>query len=233
MSDPTAQPSRAKTRHQLVEVAARLLAEGGPEAVTTRSVAQAAGAQAPTIYRLFGDKSGLLEAVVEYGFETYLAGQRHLLPESDPVADLRAGWDLHIGFGLANPALFRLIHTALATPEGRATAETGSSLLDERIHRVALAGRLRVSERKAADLIHATGTGVVLALTNQPATERDDTLPDTAWASIRAIILTDQPATEAGPSAAAITLRAALPELPQFSEAERGVLTEWLTRLTG
>ena len=49
-----------------MEVAARLLREQGAAAVTTRAVAMAAGVQAPTIYRLFGDKDGLLDAVAEY-----------------------------------------------------------------------------------------------------------------------------------------------------------------------
>jgi len=56
-----------------VEVAAKLLATQGLDAVTTRSVALAAGVQAPTIYRIFGDKNGLLDAVVQHGWATYLA----------------------------------------------------------------------------------------------------------------------------------------------------------------
>ncbi|MDQ2795770.1 MAG: TetR/AcrR family transcriptional regulator, partial [Actinomycetota bacterium] len=47
----------------MIDVAARLLQEEGPAAVTTRGVALAAGVQAPAVYRLFGDKDGLLEAV--------------------------------------------------------------------------------------------------------------------------------------------------------------------------
>jgi AcrR family transcriptional regulator len=104
---------RDRTRAQLVEVAAQLLATAGPDAVTTRSVALAAGVQAPTIYRLFGDKSGLLDAVVEHGFASYMA-RKHLDADSDPVQSLRAGWELHVGFGLANPELFRLMHTGCA-----------------------------------------------------------------------------------------------------------------------
>src|ERR1700727_1958257 len=118
--------SRDRTRAHLVEVAADLLATAGPDAVTTRSVALAAGVQAPTIYRLFGDKGGLLDAVVEHGYASYLA-RKHLDPESDPVEGLRAGWELHVGFGLANPELFRLMHTALRTPDGRAGAAPGAA----------------------------------------------------------------------------------------------------------
>src|SRR6201992_3032704 len=120
--------ARERTRAQLVAVAAALLAAQGRAAVTTRSVALAAGVQAPTIYRLFGDKNGLLDAVVEHGFATYM-GQKNLDPAADPVESLHAGWELHVGFGLANPELFRLMHTALRTPDGRAVAATGVGVL--------------------------------------------------------------------------------------------------------
>ncbi len=63
------------TRGKIVSAAIRLLNHGGRDAVTTRAVAEAAGVQAPTIYRLFGDKGRLLDAVAEYGFAAYL-GQR-------------------------------------------------------------------------------------------------------------------------------------------------------------
>jgi AcrR family transcriptional regulator len=216
-------------RAQLVQVAAELLARGGTEAVTTRSVAQAAGVQAPTIYRLFGDKNGLLDAVAEHGFATYV-GQKRLDPDADPVESLRAGWELHVGFGLANPALFRLMHTAPRVPEA---ARAGEEILRERIRRVARAGRLRVTERRAEHLIRSAGTGVVLTLTSEPEGERDDGLADAAWESVCAIVLTDRAAREeTGPAAAAVTLRAALPDLAGFTLAERELLGEWLNRIS-
>ena len=147
--------SRDRTRAQLVEVAARLLATEGPDAVTTRSVALAAGVQAPTIYRLFGDKNGLLQAVAEHGFMSYVAGKHPIEAGDDPVENLRAGWELHVGFGLANPELFRLMHTVLGTPRSQAAAATGAAVLQARVHRVAEAGRLRVTERRAVELIRA------------------------------------------------------------------------------
>ena len=230
MNGPNPVSPRDRTRAQLVEVAAQLLATAGPDAVTTRSVALAAGVQAPTIYRLFGDKSGLLDAVVEHGFASYMA-RKHLDADSDPVQSLRAGWELHVGFGLANPELFRLMHTALRTPQGRAAAATGAGVLQARVHRVAEAGCLRVTERRAVELIQAAGTGVVFTLIDQ-ADERDDTLADTAWESVCATILTDQPAAAiTGPAAAAVTLRAALPDLTALTAAERALLGDWLDRI--
>ena len=222
---------RDRTRAHLVEVAADLLGTEGPDAVTTRSVALAAGVQAPTIYRLFGDKGGLLDAVVEHGYASYMA-RKHLDPDSDPVAGLRAGWELHVGFGLANPELFQLMHAALRTPEGRAAAATGVGVLRARVHLVAEAGRLRVTERRAVELVQAAGTGVVFTLIGQAPDERDDTLADTAWESVCATILTD-PSTAAitGPAAAAVTLHAALPGLTALTPAERTLLGDWLDRI--
>src|SRR4051794_30638029 len=92
-------------RDRMIAAATRLLAEGGREAVSTRAVSAAAGVQAPTIYRLFGDKQGLLDAVAAHGFTTYLNSKTNLKPSADPIEDLRSGWDLHVNFGLTNPAL--------------------------------------------------------------------------------------------------------------------------------
>jgi AcrR family transcriptional regulator len=228
MSESTA--TRERIRSQLVEVAAQLLADGGPEAVTTRSVALTAGVQVPTIYRLFGDKNGLLDAVVAHGFVTYVAG-KHIDVDGDPVDDLRVGFELHIGFGLANPALFRLMHTAVRTPDGRAALEAGTRVLEQRVHRVAATGRLRVSEQRAVELIRAAGTGVVFTLLDRLGTDRDEGLPAAAWDAVCSIILTDRPPATTGPAAAAVMLRAALPQLPGFSPAERDLLSEWLGRI--
>ncbi|MFJ8312822.1 MULTISPECIES: TetR/AcrR family transcriptional regulator [unclassified Streptomyces] len=233
MNDPTLQSSRDAVRSRLVEVAAHLLATEGPDAVTTRSVALAAGVQAPTIYRLFGDKNGLLDAVAEHGFATYLARKPPVDADDDPVQGLRAGWELHVGFGLANPALFRLMHTVMPSPGQQSAAESGAQVLRQRVRRVARAGRLRVPEHRAVELIRAAGTGVVFTLIDQPEDGRDESLADLAWEAVCATVLTDtHPAAPAGPVAAAVTLRAALPDLATFTPHESALLGDWLDRVT-
>ena len=236
MAERSLVSSRDRTRARLVEVAAKLLATDGPDAVTTRSVALAAGVQAPTIYRLFGDKNGLLEAVAEHGFASYMARKHPINTGDDPVENLRAGWELHVGFGLANPELFRLMHTALRTPGGQAAAASGAAVLQARVHRVAEAGRLRVPERRAVELISATGTGVVFTLIDQPEDERDGGLAGTAWESVCAAILVNEntdPVTAGSPAAAAVTLRAGLPGVTALSATERALLGDWLDRIAG
>src|SRR3954469_21131012 len=92
---------RLPMRDRIVEVAAQLLVTQGRESVSTRAVAAAAGTQPPTIYRLFGDKAGLLAAVAERGYASYLAAKPRLgtgddldagvtaQTAGDPVAELR------------------------------------------------------------------------------------------------------------------------------------------------
>ncbi|WP_410813630.1 TetR/AcrR family transcriptional regulator [Micromonospora sp. 067-2] len=229
---PTPQPARDVVRTRLIEVAARLLASEGPAAVTTRSVALAAGVQAPSIYRLFGDKDGLLDAVAEQGFASYVVQKPPVDTDDDPVEGLRAGWNLHVGFGLANPALFRLMHTAKRTPAGQATIESGTEILRQRVRRVARAGRLRVPEQRAVALIHAAGTGVVFTLIEQTDDERDETLADLAWEAVCTTILVEPRAAEpTGPAVAAVTLRAALSNLTALTAHEGALLGDWLDRI--
>jgi hypothetical protein len=89
-----------------------------------------------------------------------------------------------------------------------------------------------VTERRAVDLIHAAGTGVVFTLIDQAGDERDDTLADMAWESVCATILTDaNTAAITGPTAAAVTLHAALPDLTALTAAARVLLGDWLDRI--
>ena len=84
-----------------------MLSESADADVSTRAICQAAGVSAPALYRHFADKDNLLAAVVDFGFEQYLAGKRAAVPSDDPVRDLRTGWDNHVGFAVANPNYYR------------------------------------------------------------------------------------------------------------------------------
>ena len=222
------------TRARIVEAAVKLLSEGGREAVSTRAVSAAAGVQAPTIYRLFGDKQGLLNEVAAHGFKTYLGGKTELPASADPVDALRAGWDRHVGFGLENPDLFSLMYSGRRPSDPPPTAvEEGLEILGGLIHRIAEAGRLRVSEERAVNLVHAAGSGTTMTLISMPAQQRDPGLSELAREAVIAAITTDAPSpTDSGPAGAAVTLRALLPQITVLSSQEVGLLEEWLGRIT-
>jgi AcrR family transcriptional regulator len=227
---------RTETRARIIEVAARLLRERGPDAVTTRGVAEAAGVQAPAIYRLFGDKDGLLEAVAEDVMATYVAEKAEVVQsasadEVDPFDDLRSGWQTQIDFGVANPALFHLFSDPDRVLRSRA-AQSGRRVLEARVHRVAETGRLRVSERRAVDLIQAAGTGTIQTLLATPQDRRDADLAEGMYEAVLRQILLDSPDTaEDGATATAVALRALAPRLEALTEAERQLLVQWLDRV--
>ncbi|WP_433796120.1 TetR/AcrR family transcriptional regulator [Actinoplanes sp. CA-252034] len=229
--------SRTDNRTAIVEAAAALLREGGPGAVTTRGVAERAGVQAPAIYRLFGDKDGLLEAVAEHVMATFVAGKVAGMAAAtaahvDPLDDLRESWRRQIDFGLANPAVFRL----LSDPDrvlDSAAARIGREVLQTRVHRLAAAGRLRVPEPHAVDVIQAAGVGTVQLLLATPPERRDQALGDSMLEAVLGRILSDAPPTApAGPRATAVALRAVAPQLTALSDPERRLLIEWLDRIT-
>ncbi|MFC4536772.1 TetR/AcrR family transcriptional regulator [Sphaerisporangium dianthi] len=231
VASETAATDREQPRQRVIEAAADLLAREGRDAVTTRAVAVAAGVQPPAIYRLFGDKDGLLAAVAEYGFARFLA-TKHLDPDPrDHIEDLRAGWDLAVEFGLANPALYTLMYSE---PASRTSAafKAGMEILMGRIRRLAAGGRLRVGEDLAITLIHATARGAVLTWLTLPEDRRDPALLTTLRESMIAAVTTEEPAVQdPGPAGAARALRATLPEQTALSGAEQQLLREWLDRL--
>lgn len=232
MAASTEVDTTADARSRIIEAAALLLREEGVVGVTTRAVARAAGVPAPTIFRLFGDKHGLMAAVAEHVMTTYAAAKSEeaLHEHGDPVEDLREAWRRHIEFGLANPDLFVLLSAPGALERSAATA-AGAGVLETRVRRVAAEGRLGVSESRAVSVIHAVGTGCVLALLHQPPQSRDASLADTLLEAVLRTILATTPAPPTSDLAPlAIALCTAVPDLPAFTAAERGLLTEWLTR---
>ena len=234
MADPT--DARNATRARIVDVAAHLLSAEGPAAGTTRAVAEGAGVQAPTLYRLFGDKDGLLEAVAEHVMAGHVAAktvveEASVAADHDPLEDLRTSWLAQVEFGLANPAVFRLLSEPDRVRQSPA-AQAGQRVLESRVHRVAAAGRLRVSEPRAVDLVQAAGIGAIQLLLSRAPEHRDPGLAPSLYDAVLAQILVDAPArADAGPVATAVAFRALAPRLDALSDAERQLLVQWLDRV--
>ncbi|MFG3206727.1 TetR/AcrR family transcriptional regulator [Streptomyces sp. NPDC048192] len=223
-------------RRRIIEAAVELLESGGPAAVSTRAVAAAAGMQPPAIYRHFGDKDGLLEAVAEHGYTEFLETKRaHLDPApKDPVEELRRAWDIVVEFGVSRPELFALMNRVTGS-EANAAHRAGLEILRDRVRRLAAAGWLRVDEELAAQIIQATGQGAVATWHSTPAERRDPALLAVLRESMISAVTRAEPlvpTAETGPAPAARALRAALTGgTGVLSDAEERLLSEWLTRL--
>jgi AcrR family transcriptional regulator len=237
------------TKARILEVAANLVAESPNGDVSTRAVCEAAGVGAPALYRHFGDKEGLLSAVVDHGFDKYLATKRERTPGTDPVQDLRDGWDTHVDFALRNPNLYRLMNSpAMRTPP--AAALESHRILTADLERVAAQGKLRLSPEPAAQLIMSANVGVALMLVSRPATFTDKTVSRRVRDAVHAAVFTPDVMTSPPPAAgaadsttepdaahvpaAAARLNALLRQSssPALSPAEDALLTEWLNRLS-
>ncbi|EQB10834.1 MULTISPECIES: TetR/AcrR family transcriptional regulator [Sphingobium] len=217
-------------RANILVAAASLLDEGGIDALTTRAVAARAGTQGPTIYRLFGDKKGLVEAVAEHVLRTYVTEKTAREAPADGVSALRDGWDAHVAFGLAHPAIYRLMnadrHGAISV-----IAEGGYAVLRDLMRKIAREGRLRVSEERAVDLMRAAASGIVMILIDKAPVEREG-LSDAAREAILTAILTDaSPMPRNGAAGAATTLRGQLDDVTALSPGERHLLDELLRRI--
>ncbi|MEU1588098.1 TetR/AcrR family transcriptional regulator [Micromonospora sp. NPDC005710] len=228
----TTQDTRDDVRSGIVAAATQLLREKGANAVTTRAVAQVAGVQAPTIYRLFGDKDGLIDAVAEHVMTTYVSGKSAATDRAtgDPVDDLRSGWRTHVEFGLTNPELYALLAARGSRAPSPATV-AGLDVLRRRVRRLAAAGLLRVDEQRALLMIHSAGNGTILTLLAMPEDQRDPALGEAMLDAVLTSILATAPATpDTTTSAVAVTFATVLPDLPGLTDAERALMTEWLHR---
>lgn len=230
MTDP-----HSGVRERIVQAAARLLTEGGREAVSTRAVSAAAGVQAPTIYRQFEDMQALLLAAARAVLSVYVRDKARAARPADPVKALREGWDLHVAFGLANPAAYALLNAEPAASEG-AEAEEGRAHLTLLVTRVAEAGRLRVSVPLAVTMIHAAGCGVTLTLIATAPEARDPRLSRATRDAVLSAILIERQArtTDSGGrlAARAVGMRALLGDAKDvLSSAETQLMGEWLDRI--
>ncbi len=223
---------REQTRGRILSAALKLLNEGGRDAVTTRAVAEFAGVQPPILYRLFGDKDGLLNALAEHGFTLYLEQKQPKDKDRDPVEVLRSGWDRHVQFGLGHPSLYMLMY---AQPQLAASpaAELSFAMLHRQINQVAAAGRLRIPEDRAVALFYSAALGIVVTLLRSRMDGRDLTLSSMARDNTLSMIaMTENVRPDQLPvSAAATTLRATIKAEDGFSLGELALLKEWLGRV--
>lgn len=236
MTDNGGDPKGSSTRDRLLLAAAQLLQESNNRDVSTRAICERAGVQAPTLYHYFGNKQGLLDAVVNHGFTQYMQDAARAHDGGDPVAAIRDGWDNHIRFGLEHPSFYVLVYGEIQPGVPCTLSSTAERMLIELLNHVAREGRLRVAPDVAAKQIVAANIGATLNLIATPGE------PDFAWSTqLRDTVLdavVDGAHAAGGAlstmSTMAVGFLAALDEdKSTFTDGERTLLREWLHRVAG
>ncbi|MEU4426391.1 WHG domain-containing protein [Actinoplanes sp. NPDC024001] len=142
MSPRAADP---RVRTMLIEAAARLLAEEGPAALTSRRLAAEVGSSTMAVFTRFGSMSEIRWAVREEAFAR-LNGQLDALPVTDdPVADLVAAGAAFFEAGVAGPHLYRAMFLDRAPEDDDLGAGTYQRLITL-IRRCVEAGRFPAAE---------------------------------------------------------------------------------------
>src|SRR5699024_9374018 len=160
------------------------------------------------------------------GFDLYLGQKSAMERFGDPIQDILAGWEAHVGFGLANPLFYTLMYDKVRPGHSPAAQPRPAELLRVVTEPAAEHDRLAVPQEQAAAHILATNIGVTLRQVILAAP--DPALSRAVREGVIAAItgMGSQPRT---PLSAAVELAAAHPEV--LGRAETQLLIEWLGRL--
>jgi AcrR family transcriptional regulator len=228
-------------RSRILETAAGLLAQSAGAEVSTRAVCDAAGVTAPTLYHHFGDKDGLLAAVVDFGWAAFLETKLAVAAVvHDHVADdIRAGWDNHLEFARANPSFYKLMWSPAVAANSSAVREAYQMLYD-RLELGAGRGQLRMSAETASRIVLSATTGAALSMISQPVLYGDGSFATQlreaviAWITVPQGAAAEQPERGAEPTiataAAALSSRLAT-EDTSLTGPELALMRQWLTTL--
>jgi AcrR family transcriptional regulator len=230
-----------KTR--ILEAASELLGRSPDADISTRAASEAAGVTAPTLYHHFGDKEGLLAAVVDFGWAAFLESKRNTADVvHDHVADdIRAGWDNHLEFARENPNFYKLMWSPAVSANSAAFREAFQMLYD-RLELGASRGQLRVSAETGARMVMSAATGAALSVISQPDLFGDPTFTTQLREAVIASVTVsgDTPAGRrrahdaSAPTIATVaaTLKSKLDiDDTPLTPPERALMDQWLTTL--
>lgn len=227
--------ARAGSRERLLAEAARLIAASPGQDVSLRAVCDAAGVKVPTLYHYFGSKEGLLDAVIEHGFELYVGLKQAHESTGDPLQDLRDGWDAHVAFGAANPGFYALMYGQVVPGRRPRGQQRPTTILRGLTRAAAQQGRLAVDPDQAADHVLAANIGVTLHFIAQAEVD-EDLSAAVREATLQAITRGLAPARRTPSQEAADQLLDALGHdadgTPDLGEPELALLRKWLRQLS-
>lgn len=156
-----------ETSRALVSAAHRLLVDDGPDALTVRRIANAAGMSTMNVYSRFGGKDGVIDELYVDGYARLLA-EVDAIPATDDVpADLLRIATTYRSWALANPRYYAIMFRSgvpsfSPTPGSIDVAVAGLARLVERIEHGQRAGDIVASDaREIAAWLWATCHGMI------------------------------------------------------------------------
>jgi AcrR family transcriptional regulator len=181
------QRQRGEARRAILDATEVLLIEAGGEDFSIRGLAERCGYTPPTIYHYFGDKEGLVEALLEERFARLLASVEQVKMGSDPVDNLRRMVVNFLEFGRENPEFYRLIvaRSRRGTDRTPPSAEQARAILGEPWAVLEAAGRLHASAQAAGQSLWSLLHGLTALQVGRPDI---DWAPDLVETAIEAML---------------------------------------------
>ncbi|MBM4383257.1 MAG: TetR/AcrR family transcriptional regulator [Deltaproteobacteria bacterium] len=189
---------RDSARRTILDATAKLLLEEGFDAFSIRRLVERCGYAAPSIYHYFGDKDGLLDALIDERFAKLMAQLRRVPRGDDPVANIRGLAIAFVKFGLKNPEHFRVLFTPRAGDQKPPTSsEEARKFLEETFRALWETGRLRTGEMQTAgQALSVLCQGLVWSRISRPDYAWGKTLNEDAIdALLRGLVSPDDAAT--------------------------------------
>jgi AcrR family transcriptional regulator len=172
----------AEARHAILDAASSILIEDGYANFTMRNLADRCGYTAPTIYNHFGDKTGLIDALLDEVFSELVSILEGMEPAADPLDRMRGQFVAFVSFALRNPTHYRLLTTLReGDAEPPASGDRAVALLEEPMRALSESGRLKVADIEAVQqsfwaLLH----GLISLQTSRPDHGWSDALVETS-----------------------------------------------------
>jgi AcrR family transcriptional regulator len=144
-------------RRAIVDAAMALLVSEGPDALTTRRMADASAVTTMAIYSRFGGKEGVIGALFEAGFAQLTEHLNGAATSRSPANDLVAVCAAYRGFAVAHPELYSVMFERIIA-EFRPTADSATcawGAFNVLLHRTARVARREVDDPQAHQQAYA------------------------------------------------------------------------------
>src|SRR5262245_33446595 len=102
-----------RTSERVLAIARDIVAREGPDAVSMRRVATAAGITPMAIYRHFANREAMLQRVADATFDDIAKSWAARPATAEPAGRIVHFLDDHLDFALAQPRLYDFVFTAL------------------------------------------------------------------------------------------------------------------------
>lgn len=174
---------RSEARRTILDATETLMIEKNGSNFSIRSLGERSGYSAPTVYHYFGDKDGLIEALLEERVSRLADQLARVEPTGDAQSDLRAMLLSYIEFSTANQTFTRLMWTLSRKGESRMpdAMDRVRDCIKDAMDRFGESRRLGGFEADSAgQMLWALAYGLVSLHITQPDFIWDDSLAERA-----------------------------------------------------